>query len=119
MTTPNVDRARAAWTSGVPEWVAALAAACDKSSQGKVAQRLGISSAAVNQVLGASYKGRIDRVEARVRGELMRETVACPVLGEISRRECLDHQRRKFAATNPMRVQLYRACKDCPNKEAS
>jgi hypothetical protein len=111
-----MDRARAGWTTP-PDWIAALAAECDKTSQGRTAQRLGISSAAVNQVLGASYKGRLDRVEARVRGELMRETVACPVLGELSRRDCLDHQGRKFSAANPTRVKLYRACKDCPNRE--
>lgn len=118
MSTPNVGRARAGWKTP-PDWIAALAAECDKTSQGQAAKRLGISSAAVNQVLANVYKGRLDRVETRVRGELMRETVACPVLGDISRRDCLDHQKRKFAATNPMRVRLFAACKSCPNKEAT
>ncbi len=121
----NADRALLHWAnpagSGgeVPEWIWALAEACDCSSQGQIAKRLGISPAVVNQVLGNAYKGRLDRVEARVRGELMRETVRCPVLAAISKRDCLDHQKAKFSATNPLRVRLYRACKTCPNREDS
>ena len=117
--TLNLVRARAAWNDDkTPDWIVALAGACDLSkSQGQVAERLGISAAAVNQVLGNSYKGRLDRIEQRVRGELMRKTVACPVLGEISTRDCLDHQARKFRATNPLRVRLHQTCPTCPNRE--
>lgn len=119
MSTVNLDRARAAWApkGKLPAWVAALAEACDRGSQGKVADRLGISAAVVNQVLSDSYKGRLDRVETRVRGELMKETVSCPVLGPISTRDCLDHQARKFSATNPLRVKLAQTCPTCPNRE--
>lgn len=114
----NLDRARAGWGASTPDWIAALASACDRTgSQGKVGAELGISSAAVNQVLGNVYKGRLDRIEARVRGELMKEVVACPILGEISKRDCLDYQGRKFRPTNPTRAKLYRACKTCPNRE--
>jgi hypothetical protein len=118
--TPNLDRAHIAWDLGgakTPDWIVALAIECDRSSQGRVARKLGISAAVVNQVLAHAYKGRLDRVETRVRGELMRETVTCPVLGEITKRECLDHQGAKFVATNPMRVRLWKACKSCPNRE--
>lgn len=114
---PNANRAARLWGANAPDWIVALAAECDRTSQGQCAERLGISSAAVNQVLGNAYKGRMDRVEQRVRGELMRETVTCPVLGEISRRDCLDYQARKFRPTNPLRVQLYTACPACPNRE--
>lgn len=121
----NAERALLHWAApagsggDVPDWIWALAEACDRASQGQVAKRLGISAAVVNQVLGRAYKGRLDRVEARVRGELMQETVACPVLGALSKRECLDHQAAKFAATNPLRVRLYRACRTCPHREGS
>ena len=114
--TPNATRARAAWGE-MPDWIAALATACDSASQGKVADRLGISSAAVNQVLGNKYQGRLAGIETRVRGELMKQVVQCPVLGEISSRDCLDHQKRKFKATNPLRVKLAQACPVCPNRE--
>ena len=116
--TPNMDRVLDAWRPAQPpEWIAALAKACDGASQGKVAARLGISPAVVNQLLGNSYKGRTDRMETRIRGELMRETVVCPVLGDISRRDCLDHQRRKFSPTNLTRVRLFQTCPTCPHRE--
>lgn len=118
-TNANANRAARFWGANAPDWIAALAVECDRTSQGQCAARLGISPALVNQVLGHSYKGRFDRIEQRVRGELMRETVDCPVLGEISRRDCLDHQARarSFRATNPLRRALYAACPICPNRE--
>jgi hypothetical protein len=49
---------------------------------------------------------------------LMGAVVECPVIGEIPRQRCIEHQRRahRFAATNPMRVQLSKACRVCPNR---
>ena len=117
--TANQERAKAAWAKGVPDWVAAMAIACDRSTQGKVAVKLGISPAVVNQVIGNCYAGRMDRVEARVRGEYMKAVVECPVLGEISTRDCVTHQTMKFRPTNPLRVQLHKTCPTCPNREAA
>ena len=114
----NLERVRAAWAKA-PDWVDALADACDRSSQGKVAAKLGISGAAVNQVLANCYKGRVDRVAVRVRGEFMQQTVVCPVLGELSTRRCLDEQRRPFASTNMLRDLLNRACPKCKNREGA
>ena len=117
----NLDRAHGGWGEKLPDWVAALAAACDRlGSQGKVGKQLGISDSAVNQALGRSNPAlRLDRIEQKVRGEFMRQTVICPVLGEISTRDCLDYQQRKFRPTNPARVALFKACKTCPNREGA
>lgn len=114
----NVTAARRAWGAAAPEWVLVLAEACDArlSSQSAVAKRLGVSGAMINQALRNTYAGRLDRLEQRVRGELMRETIACPVLGEITRRKCVDQQSRAYAATNQLRVELRRACPRCPNR---
>jgi hypothetical protein len=113
----NLEKVRRAWGEVPPEWVVILAEACDAraSSQSAVAARLGISGAAVNQVLANSYIGRLDKIEARVRGSLMGQTVACPVLGEISKRKCLESQSPTRGATNELRVELRRACPRCPN----
>ncbi|MCC7082205.1 MAG: hypothetical protein IT530_16150 [Burkholderiales bacterium] len=107
----NVATAREAWGASCPDWIFALAQACDLSSQAQVGKRLGVSGAVVNQVLRCRYAGRMDRIEARARGELMRATVQCPVMGEISSRQCQDEQRRAFATTNPQRVRVYHACR--------
>lgn len=119
MKNPNMNRALRAW-GRLPDWVAVLAEKCDlNQSQAKVAAEIGVSSSAVNQVLARAYKGRLDRIEERVRGVYMRKVVQCPVLGEISTLECQDNQvkARSFKATNPLRRALFTACKTCPNRE--
>ncbi|MBI2313545.1 MAG: XRE family transcriptional regulator [Betaproteobacteria bacterium] len=98
------------------DWIEALRAECVRTSQAQAARRIGRSAAVVNQVLKGTYKGNLRDVEARVRGALMRATLACPVLGEIPTNRCLDEQARPRASTNPLRVALYRACQTCPNR---
>ena len=100
-----------------PDWMDVLRARCAQTSQARVAQEIGMSPTTVSQVLSGKYLGALDRVRARVEGALMRRTVGCPVLGELPRNECLDHQGRPFAATNPQRVMLWRACRACAHRE--
>lgn len=112
----NEAAARSAWGKAAPEWILMLAECCDKQSQSAIAKRLGVSGSMVNQALKNTYAGRLDRLEERVRGELMNETVSCPVLAEITKRRCLDEQNRPHASTNAVRVELRRACPRCPNR---
>lgn len=102
-----------------PDWVIELARACDApgASQASVARRIDYSASAVSSVLRNSYGGDLARVEQVVRGALMAETVACPIVGEITRNVCLGHQKRarKFVPTSSMRVHLYRTCPTCPH----
>jgi len=101
------------------KWIDALRAACARvGSQARVAAQIGYSPAVVNQVLKGVYKGDIARVQQAVEGALMGATVDCPVLGELPRNRCLENQDRPFAATNPIRVQLYRTCREsCPHSD--
>ena len=116
----NVALTRKSWGAAAPEWVLVLAEAADASSQADVSRKLGVSSAQINQALHNTYAGRIDRLESRVRGELMNEKVACPVLGEITKRRCLDEQRRNNGTPqNAVRVELRRACRKCPNRSGA
>lgn len=108
--------AQAGGTPDQQEWVEELRRQCMATSQRKVAEKLGISPTAVNQLLKGSYPGDLKAMESRVRGVYLAGVVDCPVLGELSSKDCLDWQRKPFAATNPIRVQMYRACRDgCPN----
>lgn len=93
-------------------WLQTLAAKCKHSSQSRVAARLGVSPAMVNQALAAKYKGDMDRLRLLVEGAFMDRKVDCPVLGEIGRDDCIGHQERPYAATNWQRVRLFRACRD-------
>jgi hypothetical protein len=114
-----VNRALRAWGANPPDWIMRLAAECDSKTQAQVGQELGASGSAVNAVLGRRYPGRLDRLEQKVRGLYMKATVECPVLGEISTKDCLDNQRqaKTFRATNPIRRDLFIECKRCPNRE--
>lgn len=85
----------------------------------KVAEKLGLSSSALSQAKAGKYRGDVASIEQRIRGVFMKVTVCCPVLGELSTKDCLDEQRRPVAFTNPLRVRLARACKTCPNRRMS
>ena len=114
--------ARAAWGEALPEWVRLLAEECARSSQNKVAARLGRSAALVSAVLRCKYKGDMDAVEDVVRGRFMRATVQCPALGEVSTAICRDWMAlaKTYTNANSERVRMYRACRSCPRlkKEA-
>lgn len=115
----NVEVARKCWGEAAPEWVIVLAENCDGKSQASTARQLGVSGAMISQVLRNIYPGRLDKIEARVMGELMNESVGCPVLGEITKRRCVDEQRKNVAAPkNAVRIELRRACPRCPNRLA-
>ena len=97
-----------------PDWLQVLAAECDRTSQAAVAKRLKVSDATISQLLKGTYNADPKRMETRVRGELMRETVPCPVLGDLGKRQCLDEQSKPYYP-NPLRSALFKACKTCPH----
>jgi DNA-binding transcriptional regulator YdaS (Cro superfamily) len=117
--TVNIFAANQAWDGAPPDWIAALAAECDRGgSQSRVADELGYSPAVISQVIRNRYPGDLARIEQLVRGRYLGKTVTCPVLEEIPRHACLRHQAVKLDAvsTNPFRVELYRACRaGCPH----
>lgn len=103
--------------SNEPTWLQVLReTAAPKGGQARAAERIGYSPAVVSQVLKGTYKGDLKAVQQKVEGALMGLTVDCPVIGELPRNRCLEYQRQGFAATNHMRVQLSRACPECPNR---
>jgi len=106
--------AKAAW-GDVPDWIEALAEACARTSQARVAERLGRSGSLVSTVLRNKYVGNLVSVEARVRGVLMSSMVDCPALGELPENECQDWRAksRKFSAVNALRRDMFRACNRC------
>ena len=108
------DKVDQCWNGAAPDFVLELARKCDDlGSQRAVAELIGYSAATVNLVLGNRYSGDMGRVETTIRGALMAETVPCPVLGEITKDICSQHQREIYRPTNSMRARLYRACRNC------
>lgn len=98
------------------DWLTVLTEQCKRTSQSVVSKKLDYSPAVINQVLKGTYKGDVSSVQRAVEGALMGMTVDCPVIGELPRNRCLEYQRRPFASTNHIRVQLARACPTCPNR---
>ncbi len=118
MTSDPVARAHACWNGSAPDWVLALAGACERETHRDVAARVGYSHTVVGQVIRNKYPKSLERIETAVRGALMSENVECPVLGEIGKQVCVRQQARKDSAlgANPDHVKLFRACRDgCPH----
>lgn len=107
--------------NGEATWLARLRAEVQRTSQKRVATALRgdngyPSETLLSQVLSGKYPGQAGRLQRLVEGYYLGATVACPVLGEISRADCEHHQVKPFAATNPQRVALFRGCRGgCPN----
>lgn len=115
-----IDRARKRW-GNVPDWVMVLATHADQlagagSSQADLADRIGCKASAVSAVIGKTYAGKYEHMEALVRGALMSATVECPLLGKIPRNDCAKNQKLPFSAASPERARLFRACRSgCPH----
>ncbi len=110
--TAALDRARAAWGDDLPAWVEALARECDATNQTLAAKRIGYTPAVVSHVLRRTYTGSLSAVERAVKGALMAATVTCPILGTLGTDVCQTHQKAGFSSGNPLRVQLWRACRN-------
>jgi hypothetical protein len=113
MANELAQKAAAAWGEPLPDWLAALVAACEAASMTAVARRLGRSVAAISQVISNSYAGRTDRIASDVRAVLMTDAVACPVLGAIDGARCHAERHREFSCANPQLVRLARTCPTC------
>lgn len=90
-----------------------LRSAVSATSQAEVARRIGRSPAAINQILKGKYPGNTSAILERVAAQFGADRVNCPVMGQVPLAQCLEERNRPFRATNPVRVRLYRACKNC------
>lgn len=95
------------------DWKTVLREHRDAHGNGPTAKKIGYSTSVVSQVLSGKYAGDEAAVRKAVEGGLMGMTVECPVIGDLARNVCLEYQRRPFAATNHLRVQLSRSCPAC------
>jgi len=101
-----------------PDVKAALKEAVRRlGSQSRAAADLDVSVTVVSTLLHDKYPANVAAMEQRIRGQYMAETVRCPVMGDLSKRSCLDNQAMPMAFTNPLRAALGRACKTCPNRK--
>lgn len=108
-------------------WFDLLQAACQREPKTRVAARLGVSPAAVGQVLNGSGlygsgKARPDKIAERVVHKF--GSYECPHLSEmfaeprvITAPECRAHAHRETAPIgSPGAMSHWRACHSCPHK---
>lgn len=84
-----------------------------EKGQAQVARELGYSASALNQVIKGSYKGELNNLLQRVAEVYGAETVVCPVMGDISLGRCAEEKKKPFSASSPLRVRLFKACREC------
>ena len=110
-----LEKAIAAWGPEMPAWVRTLAIECLGASVRKAAARIEVSPAMVSLALNKKRQD-LNFIKERVERHLMAVRLGCPVLGVISGHQCSREQARPFSSANPLRVQLYRACRGgCPH----
>lgn len=97
-------------------WITTLRQAVVAHGLRAISKRIGYSPGAISSVLSDKYTANTGRIQSAVEGALMASTVECPVLGDLPRQRCVEHQRAGFRATNPMRVALSRACPSCTHR---
>jgi len=119
MKETPLDIARKAWGSALPDWVEVLAIECGRTSANRVADKLDRSSSVISQVLHRKYSADMRHIEERVRGVYLDGKLHCPAIGEMAVHACQDWRQksRTFAAGNPMRTRMFRACRMCPRNQ--
>jgi hypothetical protein len=98
-------------------WKKVLMDQIAQRSQAAVARELSLSAATISMIVNGKYPAGSDRIERLVRGRYMGAKVFCPAAGfEMGLHQCTEFQGRPFAATNPLRVQMYVTCPTCVNR---
>lgn len=113
--TTRLKKTRDAWGGELPDWVTALVAACDASSQNKISKQMGYSSAVISLVLNNTYTGDMDKIEKNVRDFFM-SGVECPALGKITADQCLAWRKeaKEPNPSSPHKSRMFHACRTCP-----
>jgi hypothetical protein len=104
-------KAVAAWGEPLPDWVKALAEACDDAGLRKTAAKLDVSPAIISLAVNRKREG-LGFIKEKVEDQLMVTIVSCLILGVIGVEECLREQAQPFSSANPLRVQLFKACRN-------
>jgi hypothetical protein len=116
--TSCLDKAKQAWGEDIPDWIEALARACDQSSQAQIGNKIGKSKSTVSLILARNYNAGLDAVERAVRGVLMEATVECPVVGAIALDQCFRNQRNTTG--HGLERTLFQAhCRKCAHRRGN
>lgn len=97
------------------EWFLILKREIENSSQRRVADKLGYSMTAINLVVNGKYKGKTDKIAAKVM--LAYTNITCPFLEQIiTSQQCRDYAHGPAPTHNPAKMQHWRVCQSCCNR---
>lgn len=114
-TAMNIDVS--AWGQQPPQFIQVLVMLVKETGSKKAAaSRIGIDRASVSTLLANKYPANIARMEQKIMAYCA--TIECPVLGMIESAECQKQREMPFISSNPQRVALYRACRNCDRNTA-
>lgn len=106
----NIDIS--AWGEKPPEFIRVLASVVTESGSKKAAgDRLGVDRASVSTLLANKYPANTDAMEQKIMA--FTTHLKCPILGELDSKLCQKNRELPFISSNPQRVALYRACRQC------
>lgn len=97
------------------DWMSLLQQATAEASTRSVAEKLGYSPTAVSLVLSGKYKGKTDRIAARVL-EVYAVTHCPHRAAEITLEICKQTAFGKAPTHNPGKMAQWRACQKCPKR---
>lgn len=98
------------------DWLTLLESKVEILGRRQVEADTGLSKTTLSQVLNRKYPGNLENVKQKVLTAYADIEVLCPVLGTISAKRCSVEQVKPFSYSNPQRVRLFRACRNCPNR---
>ena len=103
------------WGDEPPLFVRLLAAEAAATNRAKAGERIGMSRTAVSLILVNKYSSPSTAgVERRVMEVLGR--IECVAVGEtLTVEQCQGFHQRQAPTHNPMAMQHWRACQQCPN----
>lgn len=107
------------------KWLSILNEAVQARGMATVAAELGYrSKSVICEALKGTYKGNLDRMEARVLEAFGQpESASCPVLGTITGEACAANRdlakRLGVRGGNQQTIMLRKACLTCPNKDSN
>lgn len=100
-------------------WLDILRAEVEATSKTKVAETLGVSRTAISLLCGGKYRGKTDKMAARVLLHFGKGRVLCPHLAaEITVPACAEYRARLQPTSSAEKVKHWRACQTCVVGEA-
>lgn len=110
----NLEKAIAAW-SDPPRYIRLLAEQCDRTSQRRVAEQAGLSSAYISKLINCCYEASYDEAERLILARFTGDKLTCPIFGaEIALATCIRQRRYDGPVINIVHRQWHRHCPTCP-----